>query len=135
MLAEILAAGHLTFRWVTADEHFGENPAPFDGIAAAGQWYQVEVSKDTRSTICSQAEVVRGTGWRLRRLFNNKSGPHNGPGALACGPRHRAAQRPSMRSWRPDPLSPAAPSGRLPLTPQAHALRLGIRPTNHKNVT
>lgn len=64
MLAEILAAGHLTFRWATADEHFGENPAPFDGIAAVGQRHQVEVPKDTRSARSPQAELVRGTGWR-----------------------------------------------------------------------
>ncbi len=48
MLADILAAGHLPFRWVTADEHFGEIPAFLDGIAAAGKWYQVEVPVNTR---------------------------------------------------------------------------------------
>jgi len=48
MLADILAAGHLAFRWVTADEHFGEIPAFLDGIAATGKWYQVEVPVATR---------------------------------------------------------------------------------------
>jgi len=48
MLAEILAADDLPFRWVTADEHFGEIPAFLDGIATAGKWYQVEVPVNTR---------------------------------------------------------------------------------------
>lgn len=48
MLAEIIAADHLPFRWVTADEHFGEIPAFLDGIASTGKWYQVEVPVDTR---------------------------------------------------------------------------------------
>ncbi len=48
MLTAILAAGHLPFRWVTADEHYGEIPAFLDGIAATGKWYQVEVPKNTR---------------------------------------------------------------------------------------
>jgi SRSO17 transposase len=47
MLADLLAAGHLPFRWVTADEHFGEIPAFLDGIAATSKWYQVEVPVDT----------------------------------------------------------------------------------------
>jgi SRSO17 transposase len=48
MLAEIVAADYLPFRWITADEHFGEIPAFLDGIAATGKWYQVEVPVDTR---------------------------------------------------------------------------------------
>lgn len=47
MLTEILAADHLPFRWITADEHYGEIPAFLDGIAATGKWYQVEVPVDT----------------------------------------------------------------------------------------
>ena len=266
MLVELLAAGHLTFRWVTADEHFGEIPAFLDGIAATGKWYQVEVPVDTRVWLhtpavqppgpglmgrprlyprvapdaprpielkvlaallpraawhrrtikegsrgplesdfafvrvtavrdslpgprlwatfrrsltdpteikyflsnaparCSQAELMRVTGLRwpietaleegkgeighdhyetrswlgwhhhmlqsfmahfflmhLRRVFKKKPRPHHGPGAPACGPRHRAAQRPLMRSRRADPLPPAAQSCGLPLAPQAHA--------------
>lgn len=48
MLTEILTAKHLPFRWVIADEHFGENPAFLDGIAATGKWYQMEVPVNTR---------------------------------------------------------------------------------------
>lgn len=48
MLGDILVAGHLPFRWVTADEHFGEIPAFLDGIAATGKWYQIEVPVNTR---------------------------------------------------------------------------------------
>ncbi len=38
----------LPFRWVAADEHFGQNPAFLDGVAALHKWYVVEVPADTR---------------------------------------------------------------------------------------
>ena len=265
MLSETLAAGHLAFRWVTADEHFGEIPAFLDGIAATGKWYQVEVPKDTRVWLrtpavqppgpgllgrprlhprvapnaprplevrvlaaqlprsawqrctikegsrgpleadfafvrvtavrdnlpgprlwatfrrsltnpteikyylsnapaqCPHAELVRVTGlrwpietafeegkgevgldhyetrswqgWhhhvlqsfmahlflvRLRLVFKKKPSPHYRPSAPTHCPRHRAAQRPLMRSWRPDPLPAAAQSRCLPFASQAH---------------
>jgi SRSO17 transposase len=62
MLTEILAAGHLPFRWVTADEHFGENPAFLDGIAATGKWYQVEVAVSTRVWLRTPAVQPPGQG-------------------------------------------------------------------------
>jgi SRSO17 transposase len=266
MVADSLAVGRLPFRWVTADEHFGEIPAFLDGIAATGKWYQVEVPKDTRVWLrtppvqppgpgllgrprlhprvapsaprpvelqalatqlprtawqrwtikegsrgpleadfafvrvtavrdtlpgprlwatfrrpladptevkyylsnapaqCRYAELVRVTGlrwpietaieegkgevgqdhyevrswlgWhhhmlqsfqahlflvRLRLVFKKKPGAHDCPSAPACGPRHRAAQRPLMRPRRAHPLSPAAQSRCLSLAPQTHA--------------
>jgi SRSO17 transposase len=48
MLAELLTGGHLPFRWITADGHFGEIPAFLDGIAATGKWYQIEVPVNTQ---------------------------------------------------------------------------------------
>jgi SRSO17 transposase len=48
MLTDLVTTGHLPFRWVTADEHYGENPAFLDGITTAGKWYQVEVPVTTR---------------------------------------------------------------------------------------
>ena len=70
MLAEIVAAGHLPFRWVTADEHFGENPAFLDGIAATGQWYQVEVPSNTRVGVRTPAVQPPGPGLMGRpRLY------------------------------------------------------------------
>lgn len=62
MLADLLAAGHLPFRWVTADEHFGENPAFLDGIAATGKWYQVEVPVTTRVWLRTPPVQLPGPG-------------------------------------------------------------------------
>ncbi len=47
MLRSLAAAAHLRFRWVTADEWFGRDPAFVDGIAALGRWYFVEVAQTT----------------------------------------------------------------------------------------
>lgn len=70
MLVEILAAGDLPFRWVTADEHFGENPAFLDGIATTGKWYQVEVPKNTRVWLHTPAVQPPGPGLMGRpRLY------------------------------------------------------------------
>lgn len=62
MLTDLLAVGHLPFRWVTADEHFGEIPAFLDGIAATGKWYQVEVPKNTRVWLRTPAIQPPGPG-------------------------------------------------------------------------
>jgi SRSO17 transposase len=47
MLRTLAADGHLGFRWVTADEWFGRDPAFLDGIAALGRWYFAEVAQTT----------------------------------------------------------------------------------------
>lgn len=48
MIQEIVERDQLLFRWVTADERFGQNPAFLQGISALGKWYLVEVPADTR---------------------------------------------------------------------------------------
>ena len=40
--------GQLPFAWITADEHFGQNPAFLDGVAALDKWYFVEVPTTLR---------------------------------------------------------------------------------------
>ena len=75
MLAEILAAGHLPFRWVTADEHFGEIPAFLDAIAAAGKRYQVEVPTDTRVWLRTPAVQPPGAGLMGRPRIHPRVAP------------------------------------------------------------
>lgn len=48
MVNDLVTHGELPFRWVTADEHFGQNPGFLDGVSALGKWYLVEVPVDTR---------------------------------------------------------------------------------------
>lgn len=76
MLAELLAAGHLTFRWVTADEHYGEIPAFLDGIAATGKWYQVEVPVDTRVWLHTPAIQPPGQGLMGRPRLHPRVAPN-----------------------------------------------------------
>ncbi|MFZ5502505.1 MAG: IS701 family transposase [Pseudomonadota bacterium] len=49
MITELVQRAVVPFRWVTADEKYGENPAFLQGIAALGKWYLVEVAADTRA--------------------------------------------------------------------------------------
>lgn len=48
MIAGLRRRGVLPFRWVTADEHFGNNPALLDQIADAGLVYLMEVPHNVR---------------------------------------------------------------------------------------
>lgn len=48
MIGGLVARAVVPFRWVTADEPFGQNPAFLQGISALGKWYLVEVPADTR---------------------------------------------------------------------------------------
>ncbi|HLB50538.1 MAG TPA: transposase, partial [Anaerolineales bacterium] len=43
MIQKIVERDQLPFRWVTADEHFGQNLAFLQGISALGKWYLAEV--------------------------------------------------------------------------------------------
>ena len=52
----------LPFRWVAADEHFGQNTAFLDGVAALGKWYFVEVPNDTRVWLRTPAIEAPGQG-------------------------------------------------------------------------
>jgi len=49
MIRGVVNRAVVPFRWVTADEHFGQNPAFLDGIASLRKWYLVEVPCDTRA--------------------------------------------------------------------------------------
>lgn len=75
MLTDSLAAGHLPFRWVTADEHFGENPAFLDGITATGKWYQVEVPVDTRAWLRTPPVQPPGPGLMGRPRLHPRVAP------------------------------------------------------------
>jgi len=48
MIQDLVSRSVIPFQWVTCDEHFGQNPAFLDGIAALGKWYLAEVPSDTR---------------------------------------------------------------------------------------
>lgn len=48
MITQAVQHGQLPFTWVTADEHFGQNPGFLDEVAALGKWYFAEVPTDTR---------------------------------------------------------------------------------------
>lgn len=50
------------FRWVAADEHFGQNPAFLDGVAALHKWYLAEVPADTRVWLRTPAVELPGRG-------------------------------------------------------------------------
>ncbi len=75
MLTDLLAHGALPFRWVTADEHFGENPAFLDGIAATGKWYQVEVPVNTRVWLRTPAVQPPGPGLMGRPRLHPRVAP------------------------------------------------------------
>ncbi|MEK7787025.1 MAG: IS701 family transposase, partial [Chloroflexota bacterium] len=48
MITILVQRATVPFRWVTADEKYGETPAFLDGIAALGKWYLAEMAADTR---------------------------------------------------------------------------------------
>ena len=48
MIRALTRRAVVPYQWVTADEHFGQNPAFVQGISALGKWYLVEVPADTR---------------------------------------------------------------------------------------
>jgi hypothetical protein len=47
LLQETLDRGGLPFRWVAADELYGDSPAFRDGVAAMGKWYFTEIACST----------------------------------------------------------------------------------------
>ncbi len=48
MIGDLVSRHVVPFRWVTADAHFGENPAFLDEISRTGKWYLIEVPANTR---------------------------------------------------------------------------------------
>lgn len=71
LLQNALRRGELPFKWVTADELYGDSPAFRDGIAALHKWYFVEVRCTTRIWL-ERPEVAvppwKGRGRRPTRL-------------------------------------------------------------------
>lgn len=96
MLAEMLESGALPFRWVTADEHFGEVPAFLDGIAATGKLYQVEVPVSTRVWLRTPPVQPPGPGLLGRPRLHPRVAP-SAPPALEM--RALAAQLPPS-AWQ-----------------------------------
>jgi SRSO17 transposase len=52
----------LPFQWIACDEHFGQNPAFLDALAAFGKWYFAEVPCDTRVWLHTPAIELPGRG-------------------------------------------------------------------------
>jgi len=48
MITTLVERAMVPFQWVTCDEHYGENPAFLDGIAALNKWYFAEIAVNTR---------------------------------------------------------------------------------------
>jgi SRSO17 transposase len=47
LLGEAVQRGNLPFRWVAADELYGDSPKFRDGVTALGKWYFTEVARST----------------------------------------------------------------------------------------
>lgn len=62
MVSDMRTLGVVPFRWVAADEHFGQNTAFLDGIAALGKWYFAEVPSDTHVWLRTPAVEPPGHG-------------------------------------------------------------------------
>ncbi len=62
MIGDLVNRGVVPFRWVTADEHYGENPVFLDEISALGKWYLVEVPAQTRVWLRTPAVEPPGRG-------------------------------------------------------------------------
>jgi len=63
MIKTLHQRGALPFQWVTFDEHFGNNPALLDKVAAMGLYYLAEVPHDTRVWLeRPRSEVPQGKG-------------------------------------------------------------------------
>ena len=62
MISEVVAQDRLPFRWVTADEHFGQSPAFLQGISALHKWFLAEVPADTRFWTRRPGVVPPGRG-------------------------------------------------------------------------
>jgi SRSO17 transposase len=62
MVRDLVIRDVLPFQWVTCDEHFGQNPAFLDGLAALGKWYFAEVPSNTRVWLHTPGVEPAGPG-------------------------------------------------------------------------
>ena len=81
MIRPLVSHGVVPFRWVTADAHFGENPAFLDDLSALGKWYLVEVPANTRVWLRPPTVEPPGRGLLGRprtrpRVARNAPRPH-----------------------------------------------------------
>ena len=67
ILQDTVQRGALRFRWVTADEVYGNTPQFLDGVANLGKWYFAEVACSTRVWRCRPAVVKPWWSRRGRR--------------------------------------------------------------------
>ena len=81
MIRGVVDRAVLPFRWVTGDEHFGQNPAFLDGIASLHKWYLVEVPCDTHAWLHTPRVEPPGRGLLGR--------PRTRPRVSANAPRPR----------------------------------------------
>jgi SRSO17 transposase len=86
LLQQAVRRGHLPFRWVTADELYGDSPDFRDGVAELGKWYFAEVA-------CSTPV------WRRRPAVILPSWSGHGP-----HPKRLRLRTPSHRAVRVDEL-------------------------------
>jgi len=79
LLQKAMKRGSLPFRWVAADELYGDSPAFRDGIAALGKWYFTEI-KCTTCIWCTQPKVHvpkwKGHGRHPTRLRLHPASDH-----------------------------------------------------------
>ncbi len=92
MIRDLVMRNMLPFRWVTGDEHFGQNPAFLDGISALGKWYLVEVPSDTRVWLRTPPVEPPGRGPLGRprtrpRVAPNAPRPHEARALVADLPK------------------------------------------------
>ena len=105
MIEALVERDEVPFRWVTGDEHFGQNPGFLDGVAAQGKWYLAEVPVDTRV-------------WRRRPAVEP-------PGH---GPLGRPRTRPRVARSAPPPQSVRDLSDHLPaLTWKRYIIKQGTK--------
>ena len=96
MLQALVRAGSVPFRWVTCDEHFGENPAFLDGIAALHKYYVAEVPITTQVWRTTPAVQPPGRGASGRARTRPRVWPNAAKPQALCD---LAAQLP-QRVWR-----------------------------------
>jgi SRSO17 transposase len=62
MIQDLVNRHVIPFQWLTCDEHFGQNPAFLEGIAALGKWYLAEVPRNTCVWLRTPAIEPAGRG-------------------------------------------------------------------------
>lgn len=98
MIRDLVRRDVVPFRWVTADEHFGENPAFLDEISRLGKWYLIEVPANTQVWLRTPAVEPPGRGLLGRprtrpRVARNASRPREVRGLVTDLPKSKWIRR------------------------------------------